>query len=55
MTLGRRQRTAQPGRGFLARRPAGEFSTQAAALEHDVEIVLQVQQQNHREHATSFA
>jgi len=50
MAFGRRQGAAQPDGGFLAFGAAGELAAQAAALQRHVEVLLQVQQQDHREH-----
>jgi hypothetical protein len=50
MAFGRGQRAAQPDGGCLACGAARELAAQAAALQRDVEVLLQVQQQDHREH-----
>ncbi|MDY0977177.1 hypothetical protein SOM61_19605 [Massilia sp. CFBP9012] len=50
MAFGRGQCAAQADGGLFACGAAGELAAQAAALQRDIEVLLQVQQQDHREH-----
>jgi hypothetical protein len=50
MASGRGQSAAQADGGLLACGATGEFAAQAAAFKRDIEVLLQIQQQDHREH-----